>query len=231
MLEIELALFKLKNLIIIIKSRLLKKKITLKYKTLKENFENFIESKKFSQKWFLNNIQIFCYYLPKDFTKNFSYLEIGSYEGLSALNILYNYPNSKVTTIDLWSQSNINSESLSVNFNEVEKKFDENLKEYKFNKIKKDSVIALREILKKNCIFDFIYIDGSHNGEDILSDALESFKLLNVGGFIIFDDVININKNISIQSFIGFEKFCQMYRKKIKILYLKNIAVVKKTNF
>ena len=28
--------------------------------------------------------------------------------------------------------------------------------------------------------FDFIYIDGSHNGEDILSDAIEAFKILKV---------------------------------------------------
>ena len=228
MLKIKLALFKLKNFIIIIKSRLLKKKINLKYKELKENFENFIESKNFSQKWFLNNIEIFCHYLPKDFTKNFSYLEIGSYEGLSALNILHNYPNSKVTTIDLWNQSNVNSESLNVDFNEVEKRFDENLNGYKFNKIKKDSVIALREILKNNIYFDLIYIDGSHNGEDILSDAIESYKLLNTEGIIIFDDITKINKNISIQSYKGFEKFCEIYKKRVKILYLKNIAVVMK---
>ena len=149
MLKIKLNLFKLKNFFIIIKSRLLKKKINKKYKDLKKKFENFIESKNFTQKWFLNNIEIFCHYLPNDLNKNFSYLEIGSYEGLSALNILYNYPNSKVTTIDLWNQSNINSESLNVNFNEVEKRFDENLEGYKFNKIKNDSVTALREILKK----------------------------------------------------------------------------------
>ena len=81
---------------------------------------------------------------------------------------------------------------------------------------------------KKNFYFDFIYIDGSHNGEDVLSDAIESYKLLNIEGLIIFDDVVNANKNISIQSYIGFEKFCQIYKKKIKVLYLKNIAVVKK---
>ena len=228
MLEIELALFKLKNLIIIIKSRLLKKKIHLKYADIKKKFENFIESKSFTRKWFLNNIEIFCYYLPKDMAKSFSYLEIGSYEGLSALNILLNYPNSKVTTIDLWNQSNINSESLDVNFDEIEKRFDQNLKDYDFNKIKKDSVIALRELLNKNVYFDLIYIDGSHNGEDILSDAIESYKLLNIGGTIIFDDVVNANKNISIQSHKGFEKFCEIYKKRLKILYLKNIAVVKK---
>ena len=226
MLKIKLTLFKLKNFLVIIRSRLLKKKINKKYKDLKKNFEDFIESKSFTQKWFLNNIEIFCHYLPNDLTKNFSYLEIGSYEGLSALNVLYNYPNSKVTTIDLWKQSNINSESVNVNFNEVEKRFDENLKGYKFSKIKNDSVTALREILRKKIFFDIIYIDGSHNGEDILCDAIESYKLLNIKGIIIFDDIVNENKNISIQSYIGFEKFCEIYKRQIKVLYLKNIAVV-----
>ena len=190
MLNLKLALFKIKNFFIIIKSRLLKKKISLKYKENKKNFEKLVEKKSFSHKWFLNNFEIFSHYLPKELNKEFSYLEIGSFEGLSALNILSNYPNSKVTAID--------------------------------------SVIALRELLKKNISFDIIYIDGSHNGEDILSDAIESYKLLNIGGIIIFDDVVNSNKNISIQSYKGFEKFCETFNKRLKVLYLKNIAVVKK---
>jgi hypothetical protein len=228
MLKLKLILFKLKNFFILTKSKFLKKKIIAKYKDNKKNFENLIGSKHFSQKWFLNNFEIFCNYLPKEFDKEFSYLEIGSYEGLSALNILSNYPNAKVITVDLWAKSNKNSESLEVDFGTIENRFDENLKDYKFTKIKNDSVIALRELLKKNILFDVIYIDGSHNGEDILSDAIESYKLLNKEGIIIFDDIVNANKNISIQSYKGFEKFCEIYSKKLKILYLKNIAVVKK---
>jgi predicted O-methyltransferase YrrM len=228
MLKIKLFLFKLKNLVIIIKSRFLKKKIILKYKIFKEKFSRFVDTKSFSQKWFLNNFEVFHHYLPKDLTTNFSYLEIGSYEGLSALNILFHYKNAKVTAIDLWEESNINSESLKVNFNEIEGKFNKNLEGYKYTKIKNDSVIALREILKKNIYFDLIYIDGSHNGEDILSDAIESYKLLNTGGIIIFDDVVNTNKNINIQSYKGFEKFFEIHKKNIKVLYLKNIAIVKK---
>ena len=228
MLKIKLFLFKLKNLIIIIKSRFIKKKIKVKYKIIKRNFENYIKTKNFSEKWFLNNFEVFHHYLPKNINANFSYLEIGSYEGLSALNILFSYKNSKVTAIDLWGKSNINSESINVNFNEVEGKFNKNLEGYEYSKIKKDSVVALREILKKNIFFDIIYIDGSHNGEDILCDAIESYKLLNSEGIIIFDDVVNVNKNISIQSYIGFEKFCEIYKKKTEVLYLKNIAVVKK---
>ena len=147
MLNIKLFLFKFKNLIIIFKSRILKKKIKLRYEIIKKRFENYINSKNFSQKWFLNNFEVFHHYLPKDTDKNFSYLEIGSYEGLSTLNILYNYKNSKVTTIDLWGESNINSESLNVNFNEVEDRFNKNLEGYEYSKIKNDSVMALRAIL------------------------------------------------------------------------------------
>jgi len=228
MLKINLFLFKIKNFFIIFKSRILKKKINLEFKKSKEDFENFISSKEFSQKWFLNNFEIFSYHLPKDLNASFSYLEIGSYEGLSALSILHKYKNSKVTTIDLWDHSNINSESLNANFSEVEKTFNKNLKEYNFNKIKDDSVVALRKLLKKKLSYDFIYIDGAHNGEDILSDAIESYKLLNINGILFFDDIVNANKNISIQSYTGFEKFIEIYKKNLKILYLKNIGIVKK---
>ena len=155
-------------------------------------------------------------------------MEIGSFEGLSALNILYHYKNAKVTAIDLWNDCNINSEPLKVNFKETEERFDKNLENYSFVKIKKDSVIALREILRKKLFFDIIYIDGSHNGEDILSDAIESYKLLNMGGIMIFDDIVNTNKNINIQSYTGYESFYGIHKKNLRVLYLKNIVVLKK---
>ena len=37
---------------------------------------------------------------------------------------------------------------------------------------------------------DFIYIDGSHQAADVLSDAVLAFKLLKVGGHLVFDDYI-----------------------------------------
>ena len=38
--------------------------------------------------------------------------------------------------------------------------------------------------------FDFIYIDGSHQAPDVLSDAVLGFKLLKIGGVMAFDDYI-----------------------------------------
>jgi len=36
--------------------------------------------------------------------------------------------------------------------------------------------------------YDFVYIDGSHKAVDVLEDAVLSFRLLKVGGLMMFDD-------------------------------------------
>ena len=54
---------------------------------------------------------------------------------------------------------------------------------------------------------------------------------MKVGGIIIFDDITNIYQDIEMQPHDAFEKFYNLYKRKIKVLYLKNIAVIKKTNY
>ena len=150
---------------------------------------------------------------------------------MSTLNVLYNYKNAHVISIDLWDVPNKNSEALEVDFSEVERRFDKNLSEFDFLKIKSDSVVSMRQLAKQNRKFDIIYIDGSHNGEDILSDAIESFKLVNLNGIIILDDIVNINDKIKKQSFEGFNSFLKFYKNQIKLIYLSKIAVIKKVDY
>jgi predicted O-methyltransferase YrrM len=38
--------------------------------------------------------------------------------------------------------------------------------------------------------FDMVYVDGSHEAPDVLFDAVTSFKLLRVGGLLVFDDYL-----------------------------------------
>jgi predicted O-methyltransferase YrrM len=42
--------------------------------------------------------------------------------------------------------------------------------------------------LAGNTMFNFIYVDGSHQAADVLLDACLSFKLLRPDGIILFDD-------------------------------------------
>ena len=221
-------LLKIKYFLHYYKSKTLKKKSKKLFFTKKKEFIQKIIKKNFSNRWFLNNFEIFNFFLPKERETKFNYLEIGCFEGLSSFYMMSEFKNINAYFVDLWDMPNENSKSLTNDFQEIEKKFDDNLLNYKFTKIKGDSVISMRNIFKQKINFDFIYIDGSHNGEDILSDAIEAFKILKQGGFIFFDDFLQFDKDRQIQSFVGIEKFLELYKNYLEILYFQNNLVIKK---
>ena len=222
---------KLKYFLHYYKSKALKKRCKKDYASQKKIFEEKLDHKNFSQKWFLNNFEIFTFFLPKDKSLKFDYLEVGCYEGLSSFYVLSEYKSVNAFFLDIWDMPNPNSKTLSHNFGLIEKTFDQNLSGFDFKKMKNDSVISMRKLLKDNVHFDFIYIDGSHNGEDILSDAIEAFKILKVNGLMFFDDFLQHDDNRILQSYVGIDKFLSLYSDYLKIEYFQNNLVVrKKTN-
>ena len=135
---------------------------------------------------------------------NIHALEIGSFEGRSALWFLENVltdPTASMTCVDIWAGG-------------YEKLFDENIKAYgqpnKLVKVKSRSDEALRKLDRDR--FDFIYIDGSHMAKDVLVDAVLAWDLLKPGGYIIFDDynwygprsrlVPNFTPKIAVDAFV-----------------------------
>ena len=219
---------KLKYFLHYYKSKALKKRCKKDYASQKKIFEQKLDHKNFSQKWFLNNFEIFTFFLPKDKSLKFDYLEVGCYEGLSSFYVLSEYKSVNAFFLDIWDMPNPNSKTLSHNFGLIEKAFDQNLSGFDFKKMKNDSVISMRELLKENVHFDFIYIDGSHNGEDILSDAIEAFKILKVNGLMFFDDFLQHDDNRILQSYVGIDKFLSLYSDYLKIEYFQNNLVVRK---
>ena len=219
---------KLKYFLHYYKSKALKKRCKKDYASQKKIFEQKLDHKNFSQKWFLNNFEIFTFFLPKDKSLKFDYLEVGCYEGLSSFYVLSENKIINAFFLDIWDMPNPNSKTLSPNFDLIEKAFDQNLSGFDFKKMKNDSVISMRKLLKENVHFDFIYIDGSHNGEDILSDAIEAFKILKVNGLMFFDDFLQHDDNRILQSYVGIDKFLSLYSDYLKIEYFQNNLVVRK---
>jgi hypothetical protein len=210
-------LIKLEFFFYFFKSKALKKKIFNIEKKNSLNFKKIISKYRFENFWFLNNIEIINYFLPKSKDIKFDYMEIGSHEGMSLLNILEQYKNVSATAIDLWSD------------NKIQKVFDENLKDFKnLEKINLDSIIALRKLKDNNREFDYIYVDGLHEGAHVLIDAIQSFRLLKINGIIIFDDFLQYDKNLLYQSYQGIYAFLKLFKKEIKILYFQNILIIKK---
>jgi predicted O-methyltransferase YrrM len=112
-------------------------------------------------------------------------LEIGSFEGRSTCWILEN-TEAHVTCVDTWEGS---PEHTDEEKNNLYSRFMENIECYKdrVTILRGESGVIVRQIPCETK-FDFIYIDGSHYSQDVLEDAVLSWRLLSPGGILIFDD-------------------------------------------
>ena len=136
----------------------------------------------FSADWVSENVRHWEQWLaPMKDKPGVKALEIGSFEGRSALWFLVNvlsYPTSSITCVDIFDNP------------VVEGRFDKNIAisglSNKVIKVKARSDDALKQFTSGS--YDFIYIDGSHVAKDVLVDAVLAWELLKPGGAIIFDD-------------------------------------------
>jgi predicted O-methyltransferase YrrM len=119
-------------------------------------------------------------------------LEIGSWEGRSALFFLNYLPLSRVTCIDTFGG---NAEhQLDPYFAALaprtEAQFDANLAEFgnRVEKRKGSSATVLPQLGVTRRWFDLAYIDGSHMAADVYRDAALTWPLLEPGSLMLFDD-------------------------------------------
>ena len=184
------------------------------------NYRVFLNSKKLTQDWFSHNIYDWKKILKNFENLNFNYLEIGSFEGNSAIFVLKSYQKAFVSCVDAWSQFTTGNEKLPLQT--IENNFNENLKDFqnRFIKIKMKSQNFFLENKKK---FDIIYIDGSHHADDVLSDCIESWKILNKNGVIIIDDYFwQGYKNPLEDPIHGINKFLSIYKRYFSVLRVSN---------
>lgn len=124
-------------------------------------------------------------------------LEVGCYEGRATTFLIERcngFGPLSITCVDTWEGAvDLPSERMDG----VERRFDSNIAAVlewsgtaALKKIKSLSSKALPHLLSEGQRFDFIYVDGSHTAPDVLSDAVDCFRLLRVGGAMIFDDYV-----------------------------------------
>jgi predicted O-methyltransferase YrrM len=184
------------------------------HKASKESFLQEPLNKYFSTDWFSVNIFYWkhIFYKKSLLNKNLSCLEIGSWEGRSALFLLSNLPKSNLTCVDTWAGADEHKD-LSV-LSSIEKTFDTNLAEFD-NRVQKfkGTSYSFFDTLDSGTKYDLIYIDGSHYVDDVMLDALKAFQRLNIGGIIIFDDYFwsfydnpKSNPAVAINAFINLKR-------------------------
>lgn len=184
------------------------------------------KNKRVSEFWFAKNI----YFLDKIFNSFFKHkikyiLEIGSFEGVSALYFLEKFEDCFLTCVDPFTGSDEHHEK-QTRYN-IEKNFDYNLAEYKgrYAKVKKYSADFFNLNQEK---FDLIYVDGSHRSQDVYNDAIQSSKFLKKNGLLIFDDFFWTFYDEFSNPMAAINKFIRENYKSYEIVYLSQQLVLKK---
>jgi len=148
--------------------------------------------------------------LPLDNYKDrpIMYLEIGAHYGGNLIEVAKTYgshPESKMYCIDPWEDYSEYPEYKGRQ-ETIYSTFIKNVE----NSGTKEKIIPIRgysniELLKfQDNTFDIIYIDGNHESEYVLEDAVLSFRKLKSGGVMIFDDYTDSFLTVvrSVHSFI-----------------------------
>jgi predicted O-methyltransferase YrrM len=146
----------------------------------------------FSEDWSSHNFPLWAQLLRPLHTMPVKILEIGSWEGLSALFFLNYLPSCQITCVDTFAGSgeHVSDPDILAALPGLEKRFDANTKRFqsRIEKIKARSHVALIDLGLARRRFDLVYVDGGHEVRDAYGDAVLSWSLLTRKGFVIFDD-------------------------------------------
>ena len=119
-------------------------------------------------------------------------LEIGSWEGRSALFFLNYLPLSRIVCVDTFGGNveHLQDPYFAELAPKAEGQFDRNLAAFpdRLEKIKGSSTTVLPSLGIAGRRFDLAYIDGSHMAADAYSDAVLTWSMMEPGGLVIFDD-------------------------------------------
>jgi predicted O-methyltransferase YrrM len=158
-----------------------------------------------------------------------NYLEIGTFCGGNLISVADSYAHhkdSKLYCIDPWENYG--------DYNEYQES-DRQKNNYEFflsnvNKTKHRNKINIKRGYSNNEIlnlpddyFDMIYVDGNHESEYVLEDAVLSFRKLKEGGYMIFDDYGW--GSMDDFSTVGIECFLRAYKKRVEVLGIRNTQV------
>ena len=167
-------------------------------------------------------------YVNVDYFKNIpiNYLEIGTFYGANIISVANTYglhKDSKLYCIDPWEDYDDYPE-YKTEQPTIYSKFIGNVE----RSGAKDKIVINRgysnnEIPKfPDNFFDIIYIDGNHEPEYVLEDAVLSFRKLKQNGLLVFDDYGWGGPDLTQK---GLDAFLSGYHKRIKYLGEKSSQV------
>lgn len=191
----------------------------------------------FTQDWFSINIPVWQHFLTQYVNMpDLRVLEIGSWEGRSTcwmLDHLLTHPTARITCVDTFAGS-VEHESLRQDVVQtIEQRFDQNVEKTgtpeKVRKMVGSSQAVLRSLIPNS--YHLAYIDASHVAADVLEDTLLTWRLVKVGGTIIFDDYgFQFPEGITeAPPKIAVDAFISIFKHKVRLIHQGYQVLIEKT--
>jgi Methyltransferase domain len=142
-------------------------------------YGNWFAGKQLTTDWTSGNFSTWRRVLRPWRDRPLRILEIGSWEGRSALFFLNFFPRARLVCVDSFEEYPVNEE-----------RFDRNVAGFagRIEKIKGQSVPALDRLVAERRQFDLVYLDGDHGYDAVMADSLRVWSLVEPGAAVIWDD-------------------------------------------
>jgi len=200
----------------------------------KTAFDKYFAGKHFSVDWTSWHFPNWAACFASRRHSSVKILEIGSFEGRSAIFFLNYLPKSSIVCIDTFLGGPEHVDPQSPTFSdmlEVERRFDSNMQEYadRCEKIIGLSSDEIPKLAFENRRFDLIYVDGDHRAVRSYADACLAWPLLVQGGLMVFDDYLWKPESPELERpKLGIDSFLQANLGNYKLLHSNYQIIVEK---
>jgi predicted O-methyltransferase YrrM len=173
----------------------------------------------YTNQWFDPNVPAWKGFFAGWDQRPVTAVEVGSYEGRSAVWLLENvlrHPDSRIHCIDVFADRD-QPDSYWHRFEENLTPFADKVEVYQGY-----SFDYLTGFVRAGLRADFVYVDGSHRAADVLEDLVLGFRILKPGGLMICDDYLGgagSNEDLILGSpKIAVDAFTTIYRDRIELI-------------
>lgn len=179
----------------------------------------WFEGKEFTTDWVSRKINRWARYMARFRQRQVQVLEVGSYEGRSAVFLLNYLPQAKLTCIDLFPQP-------------LNTRFDRNTAEFgpeRLTKITGSAIAILDQLAGEKRRFHLIYLDAGKRRDHVLAMSLIAWPLLRANGVLIWDDYDwGPSKPPEERPHDAIDYFLSLHKDQLEILWQKGQVFVKK---
>lgn len=181
---------------------------------------SWFEGKELTTDWMTRKASRWHRFLQARRNEPLNVLEVGSFEGRSALFLLNYLPQARLTCIDFFKGA-------------LDRRFDANLAPFgdRLTKLKGSAIAYVDILIRNGQQFDLIYLDAGKQRDHVLALSLLSWSLLKTDGILIWDDYDwGLDRPVEQRPHDGIDVFLKLHEGDYEMLWNQGQVFVRRTS-